>query len=52
MIKLLKRTFTRLFRRKKPRVERGLAALTPEERRRLFHLIEWEKLAWSSGEGA
>lgn len=50
MIKFLKRTFSRLFRRRKPRVQRGLAGLTPQERERLFKLIYWDKLSWGDAQ--
>lgn len=46
MIKLLKRTMSRLFGRKKPRVQRGLAALTEAERIRLFKLVYWDMFSF------
>jgi hypothetical protein len=50
VIKLLKRTVSRLFRRRKPRVQRGLAALTAAERERLFKLVYWDKISWADAQ--
>jgi len=47
VIKLLKRTVSRLFRRKKPRVTRGLAALTAMEREHLFKLVYVGGFSWA-----